>query len=296
MPDRITELETRLKNAQTPRDEIDALNDLAWELIHHETERAMTLARKAHDLSNNGNFAKQPYHMGVASSLTIRAHLERKQGNLDLALDESFQALALLTAEIHRLRHEELSHEIEERKRLEAALNDLAIADPLTGLYNRRHFFNLAEMQLEQATRYERTLSVMVLDIDHFKQINDTYGHAVGDRVIKHLAGNIEPTIRRADVTARFGGDEFVILMPETDSSQAVHLAERLQHQVAEKTISAKQSSFHLTLSIGVASSSAHNHVASIDVLLEMADHALYQAKESGGNRVCIYEPKQKPS
>ncbi len=192
-------------------------------------------------------------------------------------------------AEIYHLRNEELSREIEERKRMEAALHELAITDPLTGLFNRRHFFNVAEVLMEQATRYRHPLSVMVVDIDCFKQINDTYGHAVGDQAITYLAGKIRQTIRSADVTARLGGDEFVILMPETDTPDALNLAKRLKRNVAKKAIPAKETVFRITLSIGIANTSMKKDIRSIDVLLELADHALYAAKQTGRNQALVY-------
>jgi diguanylate cyclase (GGDEF)-like protein len=192
-------------------------------------------------------------------------------------------------AEIYHLRNDELSREIEERKRMESALHELAITDPLTGLLNRRQFFNVAKMLLEQAARYRHPVSIMVLDIDHFKQINDTYGHAVGDQALIHLAGKITHTVRSVDVTARFGGDEFVILMPETDTPDAVKVAKRLQGNVAEKAFPAKETVFHLALSIGLANTSMKKDMLSIDVLLELADHALYAAKQAGRNQVFVY-------
>jgi len=191
-------------------------------------------------------------------------------------------------AEIYHLRNEELLNEIEERKKAEEALRELAMTDPLTELFNRRHFFSVAEYLLAEAMRYNHPLSVMILDIDFFKQVNDSYGHAVGDEAIKLLAATIKSIIRASDVAARFGGDEFVILMPETDTEKALKAAQRLQFSLAKKTITTSQKHFYFTLSIGAASIS--EDVNSIDMLLECADRALYVAKQAGRNQVQVYQ------
>jgi diguanylate cyclase (GGDEF)-like protein len=190
-------------------------------------------------------------------------------------------------AEIYHLRNEQLLREIEERKKAEQALQELAITDPLSGLFNRRHFFAMAELLLAEAIRYTQPLSVMILDIDYFKQVNDTHGHAVGDEAIKLLAETIKTAIRASDVAARFGGDEFVLLMPQTNVGQAVKFAQRLRLSLAESTISASQYKLRFTLSVGV--SSATIDINSIDKLLECADRALYTAKNNGRNQVRAY-------
>jgi diguanylate cyclase (GGDEF)-like protein len=196
-------------------------------------------------------------------------------------------------AEIYHLRNEELSREIEERKKAEAALQDLAATDPLTGLFNRRHFFKVAEFVLTEAIRYKHPLSIMILDIDHFKQVNDTYGHIIGDDFIKLLAASITKVIRTADLAARFGGDEFVILLPHTNSEQALKSAQRLQLALEEKTIAASQVNYHCTLSVGIASNREQPDLTKIDTLLEQADQALYRAKQYGRNQIYAWRSDQ---
>jgi diguanylate cyclase (GGDEF)-like protein len=191
-------------------------------------------------------------------------------------------------AEIYHLRNEELTREIEQRKQVEAALHQLAVTDPLTGLYNRRHFFSLAQMLLEQAARYQHPLSALMLDIDHFKRVNDARGYVVGDEALRCLAANIKRSIRAVDVAARFGGDEFVILLPETDLAHATLVAERLRRSVAKSPVGAQLPDLTLSLSIGVASFSAGQ---SVDALLEQADHALSAAKQAGWNQVQAFKP-----
>lgn len=195
-------------------------------------------------------------------------------------------------AEIYHLRNEELLREIEERKQMEQVLHRLANTDSLTGLHNRRYFFDEAGIILKQAIRYHHPLSVLLLDIDHFKQINDSYGHAAGDQAIRHLAEQTRETARVADLTARLGGDEFVVLLPETEAVQAQYLAQRLQQRTREHAVIVTAGfSFYISISIGITELMAPATSPSIDGLLEMADRALYQAKANGRGRVNIYQP-----
>ena len=114
-------------------------------------------------------------------------------------------------SEIYRLKNVELTREIEERKKIQAELERIATLDPLTALYNRRHFFELTQQELERSRRYNRPLSVIMLDIDHFKQVNDQFGHLVGDRVIVEVSRRIQKALRRIDLACRYGGEEFAI-------------------------------------------------------------------------------------
>jgi diguanylate cyclase (GGDEF)-like protein len=235
-----------------------------------------------------GRWKQALAHCKAYHKMYIESHNETTSKKL-AALKVAHQVeTAKRDAEIYHLRNEELLHEIEERKKAEQTLEEMAMTDPLTDLFNRRHFFRVAEFILNEAVRYEHALSVMILDIDNFKQVNDTYGHATGDEAIKLLAATIKSIIRTADVAARFGGDEFVVLMPETNSQQALKTAQRLRLYLAERTVPTNQYRFHFTLSIGVASVSAE--VNSIDILLEHADRALYLAKQTGRNQIQVYQ------
>ena len=161
----------------------------------------------------------------------------------------------------------------------------LAITDGLTGLYNRRYFMAQVDTELSKARRHRLDLSLVMVDADHFKAVNDTYGHDVGDVVLKSLANAAKSCLREHDVLARYGGEEFVMLLPHTDLNGAVVVAERVRSTVERQDVVFDGGQIlHITVSLGVASLS--EPVASRMELLKNADLALYQAKELGRNRV----------
>jgi diguanylate cyclase (GGDEF)-like protein/PAS domain S-box-containing protein len=177
-----------------------------------------------------------------------------------------------------------VSDDITERKHLEEQLKQLATTDPLTGCYNRRHFFELGERELQRSRRYGRPLSALMLDIDHFKKINDTYGHPVGDKVLIAMTETCLSTLRKSDIFGRIGGEEFAILFVEADLENAVNLAERIRNAVSEITIPTETASVSFTVSIGV--SEREQDDVSLAEILKRADDALYRAKNTGRNRV----------
>jgi diguanylate cyclase (GGDEF)-like protein/PAS domain S-box-containing protein len=198
-------------------------------------------------------------------------------------LDESGEVLGVLST----------GQDITERKRLERELKRQAHLDYLTGLVNRRHFIELAEIELSRLSRYGGELSLILFDIDHFKHINDTHGHSVGDIVLQKIGQICRENVRDVDVVARFGGEEFVILLPQTNSQRAAEAAERLRLALDEGNVKLDKGSIQdFTASFGVAtlSSGANEHAKalSIDDLLIRADSAMYQAKNNGRNQVCI--------
>lgn len=172
-------------------------------------------------------------------------------------------------------------------------LEKLATIDSMTGLSNRRHFLSLAEAEWIRFRRYQRPLSMLMLDIDHFKGVNDRYGHAVGDDVIISVAHAAQQAKRGPDVVGRLGGEEFAILLPETDAVQAAVVAERIRERVAGQSLSTHNSQFGVTISVGIATASTS--MSGIDVLLRAADEALYEAKIAGRNRVAQWSPRTKP-
>jgi diguanylate cyclase (GGDEF)-like protein len=159
----------------------------------------------------------------------------------------------------------------------------LAITDSLTGLYNHRHLFELADRELQRARRYQLPLAVIMLDIDDFKRVNDTYGHATGDQVLQGVADCCQKELRRVDVIGRYGGDEFVAVLPETGLSAACQVAERLRKSIAERVLDTKAGRVTVTVSLGVAVLDDEHLTA--ETLLDCADKALYVAKKNGRNR-----------
>ncbi len=179
-----------------------------------------------------------------------------------------------------------IQRDITEWKNLEGELTRLANTDVLTGLRNRRSFFDAAASEVARAQRYGNTLSVILIDLDRFKLINDTYGHAAGDAVLVRFAGICRRQVRDVDLLARVGGEEFAILLTETPEDDAAELAMRIRHAVHEITMLADGQSFDFTVSIGVAAYQHGND--SLEALMQRADDALYRAKETGRDRICI--------
>lgn len=170
------------------------------------------------------------------------------------------------------------------------ALRRIATNDGLTGIYNRRSFDALIAKEFERAERYGRELSLLIIDIDHFKQVNDTFGHVAGDDVLKELAGRLSSQLRSNDYLARYGGEEFVIILPEAPTKMAHLFAERIREDAGEREYQVGGDlTTEITLSIGVSSFPAP--AVTLKELIHYADSALYEAKETGRNRVCVFNP-----
>jgi diguanylate cyclase (GGDEF)-like protein len=167
--------------------------------------------------------------------------------------------------------------------------HDLATRDPLTGLYNRRMFNELANAALSRARRTQASVSLLALDLDRFKRVNDAYGHLTGDQVLTTFAKVLGNTLRKEDLVARYGGEEFVALLPDTTQSAAVRLAERVRTSLAKMTIRSAGHHVHITVSIGLVSERG-SQLPSLKALLSSADEALYAAKELGRNRVVVHD------
>jgi two-component system, cell cycle response regulator len=165
----------------------------------------------------------------------------------------------------------------------------LAMHDGLTGLFNRRAIEEHAGSELDLAKRKERAISMLLLDVDHFKSINDKYGHKSGDDALQQLAHILTENLRQYDRAGRWGGEEFLVTLPETQLSEALTVAERLRARVAETKLSLEGGGgFSMQISVGAAF--ACGPYPSLSKLIDAADKALYQAKESGRNRVCSYD------
>jgi two-component system cell cycle response regulator len=167
---------------------------------------------------------------------------------------------------------------------------DMSTRDELTGLYNRRYLMGVLEREVSRAKRYETDLALCMLDLDHFKRINDTYGHPAGDIVLSEIARMLKECIRQSDLVCRYGGEEFVVILPNTDVKKAKSVTERFRKNVAKYQFKHNSSQFQITVSVGIASY-GHEGDQSLTQLIEMADKALYQAKRTGRNKVIEYSP-----
>ena len=168
-----------------------------------------------------------------------------------------------------------------------------SLTDGLTGTGNRISLDSVLNREVEQANRYQQPLSILVLDLDHFKKINDTYGHVTGDYVLKIVAKTINTSSRCADMTFRFGGEEFVVLLNKTDTAGAKITAERIRQKISQLSLLYSNQAIPVSISIGVASL---GHNESRENLLDRADRALYQAKQNGRNQVVVAEPALAPA
>jgi diguanylate cyclase (GGDEF)-like protein len=210
----------------------------------------------------------------------------------DLELLEYFAAQAAVSIE-NAMLNEDLEARVEARTaelvRANARLHELAITDSLTGAFNRRHFFKLAQQELARAQRYGHPLSVIMLDLDHFKQINDQYGHLVGDHVLQVVTQYMRDNIRTVDSLGRYGGEEFVILLPNTALPGTLDIAERVYTIFASQCVLLDEVTVTVTASLGVVSLEDTTGI-SVEILFDRADQALYEAKQAGRNRVVIWK------
>jgi diguanylate cyclase (GGDEF)-like protein len=165
----------------------------------------------------------------------------------------------------------------------EQRLSALSQKDPLTGAYNRRYFDEQSRIECARSHRYSQSLAILMIDLDKFKQVNDTHGHAAGDEVLKAIVQISGAALRKSDVLARFGGEEFVVLLPHADIKEATMLAERLRKAIETNEIKTEDLTLHVTVSIGVSTLAANE--SDITDMLSRADHAMYNAKNHGRNR-----------
>lgn len=188
---------------------------------------------------------------------------------------------------------EMLEQEVQERtKELEEAnkkLDLISRTDELTGLPNRRDMLRTIDNEIQRVTRSKKPFCFIFIDIDHFKNVNDTYGHACGDEVLKHVSATIRNLLRKYDVLARYGGEEFLTLLPETDLEGAKIVAERFRKTIEDTTVIFGKLSIKVTITLGVA---RYDHALGADKSIQMADRALYEGKETGRNKVIVWNPE----
>ncbi|SDW56965.1 diguanylate cyclase [Thiocapsa roseopersicina] len=249
--------------------------------------------------SGNGFFLRIDYKDAVLGLILVReipfpAYRDQYL-NLGLAIS-NLCGLAISNARTFvKLQETEqnLRRERDINSRLFQQVRALADTDPLTELLNRRRFSELAEVEFDRAKRYSNPIAVIMIDIDHFKQVNDTYGHGVGDQVLKAIAERLR-AVRVSDLLARYGGEELVALCPETNAQEAERLAERLRLALLERDIETTEGPIPITASLGVAT--RERGVENLGALVDRADQALYAAKSAGRNCVRVYGRDAAPS
>lgn len=234
----------------------------AWDIFRDRTELALCLKNR------------------IPGEITIRKDQETRTYDLRLSplVDRQGRSMGVIV----------VFRDISERKRLESKLEWLATIDPLTEIYNRRHFYKKAHLELIRAQRYQHPLSILMIDIDHFKKINDCFGHETGDRALKAITAQCQKNLRETDLFGRLGGEEFAVLLPETDREHAWHVAERLRKSMEEINLKTDTGPVCITISIGLTS--LFEEPASIEQLLRQADQALYQAKSAGRDCIHLYQ------
>jgi diguanylate cyclase (GGDEF)-like protein len=259
-----------------------ALKSVPWDLAILDRKLPdMDGVVLAHELKSSAQLRSRYIIM-----LTGEAEQEDKIEGLELGADDyitkPFQYPELLARIRAGKRIVDLQKElVETNKRLEL----LSITDGLTKLHNHRHFQDELARAFEESQRYQRPLSLAMIDIDFFKKINDTYGHAAGDDVLKQCAALFRSSVRSTDLVARYGGEEFAVMMPETTLQDGIAFAEKIRHLIEETEFETQAGVIHATVSIGVASV-PHSRIHSAKELIIAADRALYRAKKSGRNQV----------
>lgn len=230
------------------------------------------------------------FNLKIKCTKSVQEILQEANIRLSLLnLDFDQMNKELILAKIHL---ENITSELEKKNQI---LDNLANVDGLTGVYNHRYFQNTLDQEISRSTRNESVISILLIDIDHFKHFNDTYGHQVGDFVLTEFSATIQKSIRKYDTLARYGGEEFVVILPETSTEDALAVAEKIRSIIDETEFDDGREKYHITASFGQACSRpAVEDEFSKNEFINRADQALYEAKEKGRNCVVGYSPKKK--
>jgi diguanylate cyclase (GGDEF)-like protein len=223
-----------------------------------------------------------PWHAAMSSPLIVHGRLLGTIGIVDSNPDRQFSQDDLNLLNLFAQQAAIAIHNAQ----LHAEVQKMAVTDALTGLYNRRGLFELGEKEIEKTVDSKRPIAAIMLDIDHFKQVNDSFSHAVGDQVLKELSNRCKILLRKNDLLSRYGGEEFAILLSDTDQESANEIAERLRKSVEEKPIETDLGAISITISLGI--SVAVENTPELAILLDHADTAMYAAKAAGRNRISV--------
>lgn len=230
------------------------------------------------------------FDLKIKSTKSVQEILQEANIRLSIInLDYDQMNKQLIQAKIEL---EKITSELEEKNRM---LDNLANIDGLTEVFNHRYFQNSLDQEINRTIRHTTVISLLLIDIDHFKGFNDKYGHQVGDFVLREFAQCLQENIREYDTLARYGGEEFAIILPETSGEDAQKVAEKLRSIVDDTEFQDNNETYHITASFGVSTSQPSTDDGfSRDVFINQADQALYEAKEKGRNMVVLYSPKKK--
>lgn len=226
------------------------------------------------------------------------AEIYKQQGDYQSALHyfEAFHSISLKLSNEKaedRLQRMHVQYEVERFRKKADQYEEQASADALTGLLNRRRFFELAEQSLHNALVEGRPLGMMMLDIDHFKQINDLHGHLFGDAVLVEVAGRLRRALRSGDWAGRYGGDELMVILHDASSETIKNIAERLRQAITGEAVRSETAQQEITICLGAAGYDGYQEISLIE-LVNQADRALLQAKQAGRDRVMLYEPEER--
>ncbi|MDR5906678.1 GGDEF domain-containing protein [Franzmannia qiaohouensis] len=230
-----------------------------------------------------------PAPVGVLTSNLLLLGVVNLVGGITQLRLNRLQRLQYLSLQEERDTNRRLQAEIEERCQLERQLRHSASTDHLTGLYNRRRFFELAERELCRACRNGTPLALFMIDIDHFKKLNDSYGHRIGDQALIAVASGCQAALRDTDIIGRYGGEEFIVALPDATLNTAITIAERLRQQVNDIALSIEPAPPTLSVTLGI--SLLYADETTLDGALQRADQALYAGKARGRNQVVVAPP-----
>ncbi len=259
--------------------------------------------KQAEELANSFDEHARLVHENMQSLAIGYRRSFREQQRLIRLSDRQQQQLRNVTTELQEAndRLEEqaarlaelnsaLEEEIKQKKLLEEELRAIATTDSLTGVYTRRQLMEFGENEVKRFVRAKRPLCILMLDIDHFKNVNDTYGHAAGDAALKSFAATCAESVRSTDIIGRIGGEEFVVIMPETKSEKAFEVAQRIRQNLEAKEICMQDLNLSLKITVSIGMHSAVKADGSFEQMIAKADNALYEAKRGGRNSVVIYQ------
>jgi diguanylate cyclase (GGDEF)-like protein/PAS domain S-box-containing protein len=281
---------TKADPIDPPGPEIVYVNKAFTELTGYTPEEVIGKTPRLLQSSGTDVDSKREIKKALQNHQPVRVTIRNyaKSGR-EYWLDVSILALRNAAGEVTHF--VAIERDVTEQKELEHTLERLSRTDPLTGLLNRRSLEDYLAKEYSRFKRHGTKFSVLLLDIDHFKSINDQYGHSTGDRVLKMLADSCTHNLRKHDVMARYGGEEFCVILPYTGCEAAAVLAEKLRTGIAAKALEAGDGEVRVTASIGVSEVQATDK--NPGDILERADAALYEAKQSGRDRVCLSRDPQ---